>query len=93
MPSCGLDQELIEAIREDVLYKTLWLDPNLFDVVVSKGKARIRGQVERRSEADMIERIAMMVPGVVGVETELSWTLDDRQIEAPERDLVSPFTP
>lgn len=41
----------------------------------------------------MIERIAMMVPGVVGVETELSWTLDDRQIEAPERDLVSPFTP
>lgn len=36
------DQELTEAIREDVLYKTLWLDPNLFDVVVSKGKARIR---------------------------------------------------
>lgn len=87
------DEELAEAIREDVLYKTLWLDPSLFEVVVTKGKARIRGQVERRSEADVIERIAMMVPGIVGVENELTWTLDDRQIEAPERDLISPFKP
>lgn len=87
------DEELAEAIREDVLYKTLWLDPSLFEVVVTKGKARIRGQVERRSEADVIERIAMMVPGIVGVESELTWTLDDRQIEAPERDLISPFKP
>lgn len=87
------DEELTEAIRGDVLYKTLWLDPSLFEVVVTKGKARIRGQVERRSEADVIERIAMMVPGIVGVENELTWTLDDRQIEAPERDLISPFKP
>ena len=62
-------------------------------MVVTKGKARIRGQVERRSEGDLIERIAMMAPGVVGVETELSWKLDDRQIDAPGRDLVSPFKP
>jgi CBS domain-containing protein len=87
------DQELSEAIREDVLYRTLWLDPSLFDVVVTNGKAVVRGEVERRSEAEMIERIAVMVPGIVGVETELSWKLDDRQIKAPERDLVSPYKP
>ena len=87
------DEELAEAIRDDVLYRTLWLDPEAFDVAVTDGKARIGGQVERRSEADMIERISAMVAGVIGVETELTWKLDDRQIEAPERDLVSPFKP
>lgn len=87
------DEELAEAIRDDVLFRTLWLDPGSFDVAVTDGKARIGGQVERRSEADMIERISAMVPGVTGVETDLTWKLDDRQIEAPERDLVSPYKP
>jgi hypothetical protein len=87
------DEELADAIREDVLYGALWFDPRSFDVVVSDGKARIQGEVERRSEAAMIERITAMVPGVTGVTTELTWKLDDRQIEAPERDLVSPYKP
>jgi CBS domain-containing protein len=85
------DEQLAGAIRDDVLYRTLWLDPGSFDVVVTDGKARIGGQVERRSEAEMIERIAAMVPGVTGVATELTWKLDDRNIEAPERDLVSRY--
>jgi CBS domain-containing protein len=87
------DEELAKAIRDDVLYRTLWLEPGLFDVVVTDAKARIGGHVERRSEADMIERISAMVPGVIAVETDLTWKLDDRPIEAPERDLVSPFKP
>jgi CBS domain-containing protein len=87
------DHELAEAIREDVLYRTLWLDPARFDVTVNDGNARIGGQVDRRSEAEMIERIAGMVPGVVSVSTDLSWELDDRDIRAPERDLVSPYEP
>ena len=85
------DDELAESIREDVLYQTMWLDPGLFDVVVTDGRARIRGRVERRSEAEMIDRIAKMVPGVIGVTTELAWELDDRKIEAPKRDLVSRY--
>jgi CBS domain-containing protein len=85
------DEELAGAIRDDVLYRTLWLDPGSFDVVVTDGKAQIGGQVERRSEAEMIERIAAMVPGVTGVATELTWKLDDRQVEALERDLVSRY--
>jgi hypothetical protein len=34
-----------------------------------------------------------MVPGVTGVDAELTGKLDDRHIQAPERDLVSPFKP
>lgn len=87
------DEELAEAVRQDALYRTLWLDPGMFDVVVMNGRVRIRGQVERRSEADLIERITALVPGVTGVIAELTWNIDDRDVEAPERDLVSPYTP
>jgi CBS domain-containing protein len=87
------DEELTDAIRDDVLYRTLWLDPDTFDVTVDGGKVRLKGSVERRSEVDMIRRITAMVPGVTAVEAELDWQLDDRDIEAPERDLVSPFEP
>src|SRR4029079_12761739 len=87
------DEQLVEAIREGVLYRTLWLAAETCNVSVSDGRPRIAGQVERRSEAEMIERISAMVPGVTRVATELTWKLDDRQIEAPERDLVSHYKP
>jgi len=87
------DEALAKAIREDVLYRTLWLDPDRFNVVVTNGEARISGEAERRSEADMIERVTAMVPGVISVSTQLTWKLDDRGLEAPERDLVSSYKP
>jgi CBS domain-containing protein len=87
------DEELVQAIREDVLYRTLWLDPDSFEVVVTGGRVRIRGQAERRSESDMIERMTAMVPGVIGVSSEVTWKFDDRGIEAPERDFVSRYKP
>lgn len=87
------DEDIADAVRDDVLYRTMWLDPNAFDVSVENGRVRLKGNVERRSEADMIERITAMVPGVTGVDADLAWQLDDRDIEAPERDLVSPYEP
>jgi CBS domain-containing protein len=86
------DEELAATIRDEVLYRTLWLDPARFDVAVTNGKVRILGRVERRSTAEMIERVISLVPGVVGVAAELPWEVDDRNIEAPERDLLSPYT-
>ena len=87
------DEEIAQSVREDVLHQTLWLDPDAFDVEVDAGKVRIGGQAERRSEAEIIERIAAMVPGVTGVASELTWKFDDRGVEAPERDLVSRYKP
>jgi hypothetical protein len=41
----------------------------------------------------MIERMTAMVPGVIGVSSEVTWKFDDRGIEAPERDFVSRYKP
>jgi CBS domain-containing protein len=85
------DDELERAIRDEVLLRTLWLDPDAFEVLVTQGVARISGRVERRSTAAAIERMAALVPGVVGVAAEVEWEVDDRDIQAPEPDYFSPF--
>jgi len=85
------DEELARSIREDVLLRILWLDPNLFTVTVTDGAASVSGRVERRSTAEMIERAVSMVPGIVSVQTDVTWTLEDSRIEPPSRDPVSPF--
>lgn len=85
------DDELCEIIRDDVLYRTMWLNPAGFDVAVHDGIVRIGGSVGRHSTAAVIERVTALVPGVVDVVSTIHWELDDRDVVAPEPDLVSPY--
>ncbi|HET7030937.1 MAG TPA: CBS domain-containing protein [Candidatus Limnocylindrales bacterium] len=87
------DEEIAACIRDEVLRRILWLDPTTFDVDVRDGVVSIHGRVERRSTAQSIEATIGMVPGVVAVEAELSWSLDDRQLEPASVDPVFPFGP
>ncbi len=84
------DDEIAETIRHDVLLRHLLVNPELFDITVSNGVVRIRGRAETRSIAEMIERLVAVVPGVMALEADLTWALDDSHIEAPTRDLVHP---
>jgi len=74
------DDDLAATIRQEVLLKILWLDPELFTVVVKDGVASISGRVERRSTAEMVERSVRMVPGVVDVHASVSWSMDDKAV-------------
>jgi CBS domain-containing protein len=87
------DDELTRFIRQDVILRVLWLDPDQFDVVVKGGVASISGRVERRSTAEMIERSVRMVPGVVDVRVAISWSMDDRSLQPSAVDGVFPFSP
>jgi CBS domain-containing protein len=87
------DADIAATIRDEVLHRILWLDPAGFTVVVRDGIVAIRGGVERRSTAGAIEHAIAMVPGVVGVEADVRWTLDDRAIEPVSFDPVFPFGP
>lgn len=85
------DLQLTQTIRDDVLLRAVWVDPDAFDVEVHDGVVRIAGHVERRSTAELIERVTAMVPGVIAVDPALAWSLDDRDIKAPQPDYISPF--
>ena len=82
------DEQLASTIREDVLLRVLWLDPAKFSVRVADGVASIVGEVERRSTADLVRETVAMVPGIIDVETTLSWTLDDGEPQLPTRDMI-----
>ena len=87
------DDQLAETIRQDVILRSLWLDPDRFTVGVKGGVASIRGGVERRSTAEMIGHAARMVPGVVDVHAAVSWSVDDGKLEPAGVDAVFPFSP
>jgi len=87
------DEQLEATIRDDILLKALWIDPALFSVDVTDGVVTLSGGVDRRSTAEMVARMVEMVPGVVGVNAEIAWKVDDRKIDAPAPDYFSPKGP
>lgn len=76
----GRDDEALEAIRNRVIRKTMWLDPDEMSVEVREGVARIAGTVDRRSTATILERLIGLVDGVDLVVSDLHWELDDSEI-------------
>ncbi len=72
------DEEIRREIVEELLRRTLWLEvPEAIGVDVERGAVRLKGHLERRSDAALLERLVARVPGVVSVQADLSWTTDD----------------
>jgi CBS domain-containing protein len=69
--------EIAREIREDVIVRTALLQPGLVRVEVEHGEVTLEGQVDRRSDARVIESLAARVPGVVGVTSKVTWRVDD----------------
>lgn len=77
------DEQIRREIAEDVLLRTLWIDPQPIEVAVANGEVSIRGRVATASEAELIATYVGRVPGVVDVDvSELAWRDDDRDAEA-----------
>lgn len=84
------DEEVRRTVREEVLHRILWLDPNMFEVTVRGGEVTIRGRVERHSTARIVEEAIAMVPGIVSVDAEIGWTVEDRDLQPAAVDAVFP---
>lgn len=75
-----LDQEIVHVVRDEVLRHTMWLDPAGFDLEVQDGIVRISGSVDRRSTARILAKLIGLVDGVVRVQANLTWDLDDTHL-------------
>jgi len=71
------DAEIAREIREDVIRRTLWIDPATIRIVVREGVVTMRGQIERRSLLSILGRLVSSVEGVVAVDDRLSYVVDD----------------
>jgi CBS domain-containing protein len=67
------DAEIEHEIREDVIRRKLWLEPDLLGVEVVGGDVRLSGEVETRTDAEMLPTFVQRVPGVVAVLSKLRW--------------------
>jgi CBS domain-containing protein len=82
------DEEIEREIRDDVLLSTLWIDPKRFSISVANGEVSLAGEVETRTQAELVDAYVRRVPGVVDVHSKLTWTVDDlarRSEQLPRR--------
>lgn len=83
------DAEIAREIREDVIRRTLWIEPDTIRVMVRDGVVTLRGQLERRSLLPLLDRLVLAVEGVVAVKDELTYLSDD---SARPSELPLPWT-
>lgn len=73
------DLAIEREIADDVLLHTLWIEPGSISVEVDDGVVVLDGRVETRTIAEIVAAYVRRVPGVVGVESNLTWIADDTQ--------------
>jgi len=66
------DEEIADEIRTEILQRTLWLDPGTVTINVTDGIVSLAGQVETKTDAELLPLFVERVPGVVSVETAVS---------------------
>jgi CBS domain-containing protein len=75
------DEVIEREIREDGLLKRFWMGPSNVTVTVEEGNVLFEGRVDERDLADSLVRFAELTPGVVSVESKLTWPKTRRHAE------------
>ncbi|BCB91890.1 CBS domain-containing protein [Phytohabitans suffuscus] len=86
------DDDLRQDITDEVLLRTLWLEPLVVDVKVANGVVTLRGHLDRRTLADLTAQLVAAVPGVVAVEDHLTYALDDGDLTGSQWHRSHPFS-
>jgi osmotically-inducible protein OsmY len=55
----------------------LWLDAGKVDVEVDRGVVELSGRLHKRSDVELLDRLAARIPGVLSVESTVLWEVDD----------------
>jgi CBS-domain-containing membrane protein len=82
------DADIATEVRQQVLVRAIWLDPDTVVVEVRDGVVTLTGQLERRSLIPITVGLVRGLDGVVGVVDRLSFQFDDSTITVPSDLLV-----
>lgn len=74
------DDEIADELNEDVLLHQLWISPDDVLVTVEDGIVELTGRVENKTQAELVAAYALRVPGVVDVQSNIDWAVDDQAI-------------
>ena len=84
------DEDIARELREDVAVKTLWMDPEKLEISVEGGDVTLAGEVDLKADAELLERFAARVPGVVSVRSELRWRVDQPKLQQSDPHVPQP---
>ena len=76
------DDVIEDEIREDIIRRLLFLDPDPIGVAVNDGVVVLEAELETRTEVELLEELASRIAGVVKVESRLTYRTDDRRGES-----------
>ena len=79
------DSEIIRELSDDVIRRVLWIDQKRVKIGCENGNLTLSGQLETRSDAQLLVELAKRLDGVVSVKDRLSWEIDNTKLE-----MVSP---
>lgn len=71
------DDLIEDEIREDLIRRVLFVDPETVEVTVSNGVVTLVGSIGTRTEARLVGELTRRLDGVVEVLNELTWRIDD----------------
>ena len=71
------DEVIEDEIREDLLRRVLFVDPDDIDVSVNNGVVTFTGEIGTSNEARLLEELARRLDGVMRVESKLTWRIND----------------
>jgi CBS-domain-containing membrane protein len=77
------DADITREVRQQVLIRAMWMDPDTVVVDVRDGVVALTGQLERRSLIPITISLVHGIDGVVDVIDRLTFELDDTPIMVP----------
>lgn len=71
------DEEIVAEIRDDVLRRALWLEPDSVEITVQRGEVELAGEIEAKSDVEVLKKLVQRIPGVVSVRSSVLYRVDD----------------
>lgn len=75
------DLDIVSEIEDHVMLKVLWIDSKRVMISVIDGNVVLRGELETKSDAILLEDLTRRLDGVVSVRSELTWEIDNTRLE------------
>ena len=79
------DKDIVDEIRDHVMREVLWVDPRRVTIECVDGNVMLSGQMETRSDANLLVELTKRLDGVTSVSDHLTWEVDNTKLE-----MVSP---
>ncbi len=75
------DQDIIDEIGDRVMRKVMWVDPKRVSIGCEEGNVTLVGNLETRSDVELLVELASRVDGVASLKSELRYEVDNTKLE------------